>query len=86
MLKSGSLQVRFGVSLLLLVWLLVSGCTQIGPDMVKAGRNDYNRVLARTDDEETLLNPVRLRYADNPVFPKVTSVTTSFPWNWNRGK
>lgn len=67
--------------LLLLATLLISGCTQLGPGLVKAGRNDYNKVLAQTDDEETLLNLVRMRYADNPVILQVSSVSTSFTWN-----
>nr|VFK24058.1 MAG: hypothetical protein BECKMB1821G_GA0114241_100716 [Candidatus Kentron sp. MB]VFK34103.1 MAG: hypothetical protein BECKMB1821I_GA0114274_10615 [Candidatus Kentron sp. MB]VFK76740.1 MAG: hypothetical protein BECKMB1821H_GA0114242_10725 [Candidatus Kentron sp. MB] len=72
---------RLAVSILVLAWLFASGCTQIGPDMVKGGRNDYNQVLAKTGDEETLLNLVRLRYADNPVFLEVASISTSFTWN-----
>ena len=63
--------------------ILLSSCSQFGPDFMKAGRNDYNKVLAQTDDEETLLNLVRLRYADNPAFLKVNSVSTSF--NWKEG-
>lgn len=69
------------IQLLLFSSLTVSGCAQLGPDLVKAGRNDYNKVLAQTNDEETLLNLVRLRYADNPVIMQVNSVSTSFTWN-----
>jgi len=70
-------------SLLLTALLLItlSGCIQMRPDLVKASRNDYNKVLARTNDEELLLNLVRLRYADAPVFLQVASVSTSFIWN-----
>ena len=71
---------RLGL-LLMTVSMLLSGCAQFGPELMKAGRNDYNKVLAQTDDEETLLNLVRLRYADNPAFMKVNSVSTSFTWN-----
>jgi len=53
---------RTGV-LLLAASLTLSGCAQLGPDLVKAGRNDYNKVLAQTEDEETLLNLVRMRYS-----------------------
>lgn len=67
----------------LLLVIFLSNCSQFGPDFMQAGRNDYNKVLAQTDDEETLLNLVRLRYADNPAFLKVNSVSTSF--NWKEG-
>ncbi len=60
--------------------ILLTGCAQHGPDLVKAGRNDYNKVLAQTDEEEQLLNLVRLRYADNPMMLQVSSVSTSFTW------
>ena len=69
--------------LLFISMLLISSCSQFGPELMKAGRNDYNKVLAQTDDEETLLNLIRLRYADNPAFLKVNSVSTSF--NWKEG-
>ncbi|MGD8588358.1 MAG: hypothetical protein PVG22_05955 [Chromatiales bacterium] len=73
---------RLGV-LFLTVSLALSGCAQFGPELMKAGRSDYNKVLAQTQDEETLLNLVRLRYADNLAFMQVNSVSTSF--NWNQG-
>jgi hypothetical protein len=60
--------------------VLLSGCAQQGPDLVKAGRNDYNKVLAQTEEEEQLLNLVRLRYADNPMMLNVSSISTSFTW------
>ena len=72
---------RAGVLLLAAATLTIAGCAQLGPDLMKAGRNDYNKVLAQTDDEETLLNLVRMRYADNPAMMDVSSVSTSFTWN-----
>ena len=61
--------------------ILLTGCAQHGPDLVKAGRNDYNRVLVQTDDEEQLLNLVRLRYSDSLMMLQVSSVSTSFTWS-----
>jgi len=81
MVKTRYTNRNFGWILLLIATLAFSGCTQLGPGLVKAGRNDYNKVLAQTDDEETLLNLVRMRYADNPVILQVSSVSTSFTWN-----
>ena len=74
---------KLGAGALLFVGtcLAVSGCAQLGPDLVQAGRNDYNKVLAQTEEEETLLNLVRLRYADHAVMLDVSSVSTSFTWN-----
>ena len=73
--------VRAGLMLMLVGAAAISGCTQLGPDLMKAGRNEYNKVLAQTEDEETLLNLVRMRYADNVGMLNVSSVSTSFTWN-----
>jgi hypothetical protein len=63
--------------------VFLGGCTQLGPKLVQAGRNDYNQVLARSDQEEQLMNLVRMRYADNPLMLDVSSVSTSFEWSQN---
>jgi hypothetical protein len=60
------------------ILLFLSGCTQFGPGLVKAGRNDYNIAVSQTSNEQTLLNLVRLRYSDNPLWLSVGSVTTQF--------
>lgn len=68
---------------LAMVCLTLSGCAQLGPDLVKAGRNEYNIALRQTENEELLLNVVRLRYGDRPLFMDVGSVSTQF--NWSQG-
>jgi hypothetical protein len=65
------------------VLLLLTSCAQLGPDLVRAGRNDYNIVLQQTEDEEVILNLVRVRYGDRPLFFDVSSVSTSFTWSQN---
>ena len=61
--------------------IYLSGCAQLGPDLVKAGRNDYNIMLQQTEDEELILNLVRVRYGDRPLFLDVNSVL-----DWSIGK
>ncbi len=78
-LRNPAAAVRKSVALMGIA-LFLSGCAQLGPDLVKAGRNDYNVVLRQTEDEETLLNLVRVRYGDRPLFLDVASVSTSFTW------
>ena len=58
--------------------LFINACAQYGPSLVKAGRNDYNIAISQTSNEQTLLNLVRLRYSDNPLWLSVGSVTTSY--------
>ena len=60
--------------------LYLAGCAQMGPDLVKDGRNDYNIILQQTEAEEAILNLVRVRYGDRPLFLDVSNVSTSFTW------
>ncbi len=61
---------------LLLPWL--AACTHIGPQPIKAGGNDYNIAIQQGSDEQLLLNLVRLRYRDTPLFLEVNSVASQF--------
>jgi hypothetical protein len=53
-----------------------SGC--LGPAAVKQTRLRYNEVYRSTNDEQLLMNIVRLRYADSPVFIDLTNITSQF--------
>ncbi|WVV47241.1 hypothetical protein THH46_20735 [Pseudomonas sp. NA13] len=55
----------------------VTGCTTMGPSSIQRDRTDYSAVIATTWKEQTLLNIVKLRYADAPVFLEVSSVIAS---------
>ena len=67
---------------LLLVLLVLSaplaGCHFVGPKAVRSGRRDYNMAVQQTNNEQLLLNLVRLRYRDTPYFLQVASISTSF--------
>ena len=80
-----SLMVEFLQKSAMLVGILflLTSCAQLGPELVKAGRSDYNIVLQQTEDEETILNLVRVRYGDRPMFFEVSNVSTSFTWSQN---
>jgi hypothetical protein len=54
----------------------VSGC--LGPKAVRYTRMKYNEVVRDTNDEQLLINIVRLRYADSPVFIDLPSITSQF--------
>ena len=50
----------------------------LGPQAIHRSRTDYNLAIQRTSDEQLLLNLVRLRYRDRPLFLEVTGLTTQF--------
>jgi hypothetical protein len=57
--------------------VLLPGCTYIGPSSVKATRLEYNTAIQQTNDQELLLNLVRLRYRDTLYFLNVERVASS---------
>lgn len=62
----------------LAVLFLMAGCSFYGPDSIRATRPDYNMMIQQTNDQELLLNLVRLKYRDNIYFMGVERVTSSF--------
>jgi hypothetical protein len=55
----------------------LAGCATVAPGRLTVDRLDYNRSVAESWKEQTLLNLVRLRYADMPVYLEVASVISS---------
>jgi hypothetical protein len=66
---------------LLLAASLLSGCAYHGPDAVRMTRSEYNVVIQQTNDQELLLNLVRLKYRDTPYFLSVEKVASSIEFS-----
>lgn len=56
----------------------LAGCTSVGPKTVPADRFNYNNAISDSWKEQTLLNIVKLRYADMPLFVEVASVVSGY--------
>jgi hypothetical protein len=69
---------RKQVVLVVLIGFLVAGCTSIGPKTVPRDRFDYNQAISDSWKEQTLLNIVKLRYADMPLFVEVASIVSGY--------
>ncbi len=61
---------------ILLGTLLSCGC--LGPEAVRTTRLRYNNAISSTNEEQLLLNLVRLRYAESPVFLDLPTITSQF--------
>lgn len=74
--KLKSRAVAFGVGLSCL--LLLTGCEHLGPRTVAVDRFDYGSAIADSWKQQTLLNIVKLRYMDLPVFVDVSSIVAGY--------
>jgi hypothetical protein len=58
------------------IW--AGGCIALGPNSVPADRFNYSEALSHSLKQQMLLNIVRLRYGDVPVFIDVTNIVSGF--------
>jgi hypothetical protein len=62
----------------LLALLVASGCASVGPTSVNRDRFDYITAISESWKKQTLLNIVKFRYADAPVFLEVGQVISGY--------
>src|SRR5262245_22084721 len=61
----------------MMLWV-ISGCASIGPTTVNRDRFDYVTAISESWKKQMLLNIVKLRYADVPVFMDIGQVISGY--------
>ena len=79
--KTNSLFYLGFLSLMIAALFVLSGCAAFGHRRVPPDRFNYNEALAESSREQMLLNIIRLRYLEEPVFLAVSSILTQYVYN-----
>ena len=69
---------KAAVRLICIAALLLTGCASIGPPTIVRDRFDYVSAISDSWKRQTLLNLLKVRYADAPVFMDITSVISAY--------
>jgi hypothetical protein len=66
-----------------LLGLSLTACSSVGAGKIAPDQFNYNQAIGKASSEQMLLNLIRLRYRDVPVFLAVNSVLTQYIYSTN---
>ena len=74
--RNGRVLARYG--LLALMFSALAACASMGPGTVTRDRFDYSAALAESWKQQMLLNVVKLRYSDAPIFLDIGQIVSGY--------
>ena len=69
---------RFALGVLLASLAVSTGCKSLGPRSVPHDRFEYSASMSESWKRQTLLNIVKLRYLDPPIFVDVGQIVAGY--------
>ena len=69
--------------IMFIICLYLAACSSFGTDRVVPDRFDYNQAIGQSANQQMLLNLVRIRYRDVPVFLSINSVLSQYVYLGN---
>lgn len=69
---------RVSIGIIVLVAIHLAGCATVGPPTVDRDRFDYVTAISESWKRQTLLNLLKIRYLDAPIFLDVASVINQY--------
>lgn len=69
---------RAKATALCLICMILAGGCGIGQRALRSDYPQYNQTIRSIEDEHMLLNLVRLRYLETPVFLQISNITTTY--------
>ena len=67
-----------------LMFVVLAGCS-MQAEIIQSRHWDLNETIRQTNDQQLLLNMVRMRYEETPYFLQISSISTSFSASANAG-
>ena len=67
-----------GAQVVVMMVVLISACTSIGPHTITRDRFDYSSAISDSWKRQMLLNIVKLRYSEPPMFMEVVSIINQY--------